>query len=49
MNAIVNAAEFNTAILQLPEETESLIKASIAENTRKAYQCARQNLIARLF
>ena len=44
MNAIVNTAESNTSILQLPEETESLIKASIAENTLKAYQRALQNL-----
>ena len=44
MNAIVNAPESNTAILQLPEETETLIKASIAENTLKAYQRALQNL-----
>ena len=28
MNAIVNTTDFNTTILQLPEETESLIKAS---------------------
>ena len=41
--AIVNA-ESNTAPLQLPEETESLIKASIAENTLKAYQRALQSL-----
>ena len=41
--AIVNA-ESNTAPLQLPEETESLIKASVAENTLKAYQRALQNL-----
>ena len=40
MNAIVNTVEPNTTILQLPEETESLIKASIAENTLKAYQRA---------
>ena len=44
MNAIVNAPEPNTAILQLPEETESLIKASIAENTLKAYQRALRQL-----
>ena len=43
MNAIANA-ESNTAILQLPEETETLIKASIAENTLKAYQRALQSL-----
>ena len=41
--AIVNA-EPKTAPLQLPEETESLIKASIAENTLKAYQRALQSL-----
>ena len=44
MNAIVNTTESNTAILQLPEETETLIKASIAENTLKAYQRALQSL-----
>ena len=44
MNAIVNTPEPNTAILQLPEETESLIKASIAENTLKAYQRVLQSL-----
>ena len=43
--AIVNA-EPNAAPLQLPEETESLIKASMAENTRKAYQRALQSLTA---
>ena len=42
--AIVNTPESNTAISQLPEETESLIKASIAENTLKAYQRALQSL-----
>ena len=41
--AIVNA-EPNAAPLQLPEETASLIKASIAENTLKAYQRALQSL-----
>ena len=41
--AIVNA-EPNAAPLQLPEEIESLIKASIAENTLKAYQRALQSL-----
>ena len=41
--AIVNA-EPNTAPLQLPEETASLIKASIAENTLKAYQRALKGL-----
>ena len=44
MNAIVNTTEPNTAILQLPEETESLIKASVAENTLKAYQRTLRNL-----
>ena len=43
MNAIINA-EPSTTSLQLPEGTESLIKASIAENTLKAYQRALQNL-----
>ena len=46
MNAIGNTPETNTAILQLREETESLIKASVAENTLKAYQRALQNLTA---
>ena len=41
--AIVNA-EPKEALLQLPEETASLIKASIAENTQKAYQRALQGL-----
>ena len=41
--AIVNA-EPKEAPLQLPEETASLIKASIAENTQKAYQRALQSL-----
>ena len=41
--AIVNA-EPNAAPLHLPEETEFLIKASIAENTLKAYQRALQSL-----
>ena len=45
MNAIVNT-ETNRAALQIPEETESLIKASIAENTRKAYQRALHSLTA---
>ena len=43
MNAIVNA-ELPHVSLQLPEETASLIKASIAENTLKAYQRALQSL-----
>ena len=41
--AIVNS-ESNTAALQLPEETAFLIKASIAENTLKAYQRALKGL-----
>ena len=41
--AIVNA-EPKEAPLQLPEETTSLIKASIAENTQKAYQRALHGL-----
>ena len=41
--AIVNT-ESKGAPLQLPEETASLIKASIAENTLKAYQRALQSL-----
>ena len=40
MNAIVNANESNLPVPHLPEETESLIKASVAENTRKAYRRA---------
>ena len=44
MNPIVNTTETNTAVSQFPEETESLIKASIAENTLKAYQRALQSL-----
>lgn len=40
MNAIVNANEWNVPVPHLPEETETLIKASIAENTRKAYRRA---------
>ena len=43
MNTIVNA-EPKTASLQIPEETASLMKASIAENTLKAYQRALQKL-----
>lgn len=44
MNAIVNTTRPNIATLQFPEETETLIKASIAENTLKAYQRALQSL-----
>ena len=40
MNAIVETAEPKTTSVQLPEETASLIKASVAENTLKAYQRA---------
>ena len=40
MNAIVNTIESNVLVPQLPEETESLINASVAENTRKAYRRA---------
>ena len=40
MNAIVNAIESNVPVPHLLEETESLIKASVAENTRKAYRRA---------
>ena len=41
--ALVNT-EPSTTSIQLPEETASLIKASIAENTLKAYQRALQKL-----
>ena len=44
MNEIANTVESNTSILQLPKETESLIKASVAENTLKAYQRSLQAL-----
>ena len=44
MNTLVEAADPKDAPLQLPEETASLIKASIAENTLKAFQRALQNL-----
>ena len=44
MNAIVEASEPRATSLQLPNETASLIKASIAENTQKAYQRALQSL-----
>ena len=40
MNAIVNTIESNVPVPHLPEETESLINASVAENTRKAYRRA---------
>jgi site-specific recombinase XerD len=42
--ALVEAAEPKTSTLQLPAETASLIKASLAENTQKAYQRALQSL-----
>ena len=44
MNTIVKTPETKTSSLQLPDETASLIKASIAENTLKAYQRALQSL-----
>ena len=44
MNDLVAAVEPNASHLQLPEETASLIKASIAENTQKAYQRALHSL-----
>ena len=40
MNAIVEAVEPRATSLQLPDETASFIKASIAENTLKAYRRA---------
>ena len=43
MNALANT-EPSTTSLQLPEGTASLIKASIAENTLKAYQRALHSL-----
>ena len=43
MNVIVNT-EPKIATLQLLEETTSLIKTSISENTLKAYQRALHNL-----
>ena len=46
MNAIVDATEPSTTTLQLPEETQTLIKASLAENTLKAYQRALAKLTA---
>ena len=39
MNEIVNIKQPNIAVY-IPEATENLIKSSIAENTRKAYQRA---------
>ena len=44
MNTPAYTPKPSTTSLQLPEETASLIKASIAENTLKAYQRALQNL-----
>ena len=44
MNAIVNRTEPHITILQILGETESLIKASVSENTLKAYQRALHNL-----
>ena len=44
MNTIVKTPEPKTSSLQLPDETASLIKASIAENTQKAYQRALRDL-----
>ena len=44
MNTSAYTPKPSTTSLQLPEETEFLIKASIAENTLKAYQRALQNL-----
>ena len=38
MNAIVNTTETHVPILPLPEVTETLIKASLSENTQKTYQ-----------
>ena len=44
MNTLVKPLEPKTSSLQLLDETASLIKASIAENTQKAYQRALQSL-----
>ena len=44
MNDLIAAPEPNITVLQLPEETESLIKVSVSENTLKAYQRALHNL-----
>lgn len=46
MNDLIAAPEPNITVLQLPEETESLIKVSVSENTLKAYQRALHNLEA---
>ena len=44
MNDLIAVPEPNITVLQLPEETESLIKVSVSENTLKAYQRALHNL-----
>lgn len=44
MDAIVNITEPDITVLQLPEETEALIKVSVSENTLKAYQRALHTL-----
>ena len=44
MNDLIAAPEPNITVLQLPKETESLIKVSVSENTLKAYQRALHNL-----
>ena len=44
MNALIEAAELKSAPLQLPEETESLIKVSVSKNMLKAYRRALHNL-----
>lgn len=44
MNDLIAAPETNITVLQLPKETESLIKVSVSENTLKAYQRALHNL-----
>ena len=44
MDAIVNRNEPDITVLQLPEETEALIKVSVSENTLKAYQRALHTL-----
>ena len=44
MNTIVKTPEPKTSSFQLPDETASLVKASIAENTQKAYQRALRDL-----
>ncbi len=44
MNDLIAAPEPNITVSQLPEETESLIKVSVSENTLKAYQRALHTL-----